>query len=554
MDTSELTKDRTRWWTFLVPAYNLPSRANMLFTSIATLVSFVSLVAFVLRFLRRNSIRNIRGPHVSSRLLGFEYDIGRQDEAGGLETKWAREYGPTWRVTGSFGSDVLMTADPKALQHIYHKSAYNYAKQTAQNHMGYIMSGPNIVWAQGQVHQRHRKLMNPAFSTAQLRSFLPLFQSVTYKVVDKWKSDLSSKKDMDLFVNQWLSRAALDIIGAAAFDYDYKALDDADESALAKAYHGILKDINFRLPEVEILFRAAWDYLPFPILKLFAYTPTKTFNRVRYVRNLYNAYGRKILREKSADVDAEKRSHGKDILSILIRANDSSDEKTKLTEDEILAQMYTLTLAGHETTASTVSFLLYELAKHPEYQDRMRREIMEARGRVAARGDAGFTAEDLDGMTLCLNAIKETLRLHPVVTHLPRVATKDDVIPLAFPIVTASGEAIHEVPVAKGQVINTSMLVYNRLPQVWGADADAWNPDRFSRLDDHKQTYVGVFANLLIEMQVFVAEFVGAFQFSLPDGAADEIQCAPAGNIMVPIVRGKPDLGTALRLRVSLVN
>ena len=66
--------------------------------------------------------------------------------------------------------------------------------------------------------------------------------------------------------------------------------------------------------------------------------------------------------------------------------------------------MYTLTLAGHETTATTFSFLLYEAARHPEYQARMRQEVLEARARVFERGDVEFTQEDLDAMPVCLNA------------------------------------------------------------------------------------------------------------------------------------------------------
>lgn len=75
-----------------------------------------------------------------------------------------------------------------------------------------------------------------------------------------------------------------------------------------------------------------------------------------------------------------------------------------------MAEMYTLTLAGHETTASTISFLMYQLSLHPEYQARMRQEIREVRARVSARTGIDFTMEDLDNMPLCLNAIKVCCR------------------------------------------------------------------------------------------------------------------------------------------------
>ena len=68
--------------------------------------------------------------------------------------------------------------------------------------------------------------------------------------------------------------------------------------------------------------------------------------------------------------------------------------------------MFTLTLAGHETTSSTLTFLFYELSRHPEYQARMREEIRSVRAQITARGGNEFTIEDLDSLTLMMNAIK----------------------------------------------------------------------------------------------------------------------------------------------------
>ena len=65
-----------------------------------------------------------------------------------------------------------------------------------------------------------------------------------------------------------------------------------------------------------------------------------------------------------------------------------------------MAQMAAFTLAGHETTASTITWLLYELARNPDVQEKLRTEIAEKRAEVNARGDQDFTPEDLDSMEL----------------------------------------------------------------------------------------------------------------------------------------------------------
>ena len=174
----------------------------------------------------------------------------------------------------------------------------------------------------------------------------------------------------------------------------------------------------------------------------------------------------------------------------VVKANASEDPKTRLDDDEIIAEMFTLTLAGHETTSSTLTFLFYELARHPKYQARMREEIRNLRARVTARGGSEFTIEDLDSLTLTMNAIKvsrifpptgatsgatyhdishrerrrpqETLRMHPILVGLPRVAEKDDVVPLSRPITSISGEVITEIPIRRGQLIHLSFAGYQR--------------------------------------------------------------------------------------------
>ena len=97
----------------------------------------------------------------------------------------------------------------------------------------------------------------------------------------------------------------------------------------------------------------------------------------------------------------------------VVKANASEDPKTRLDDDEIIAEMFTLTLAGHETTSSTLTFLFYELARHPKYQARMREEIRNLRARVTARGGSEFTIEDLDSLTLTMNAIKVSNIMFP---------------------------------------------------------------------------------------------------------------------------------------------
>lgn len=105
------------------------------------------------------------------------------------------------------------------------------------------------------------------------------------------------------------------------------------------------------------------------------------------------------------------------------------------------------------------------------------------------------------------------MRLHPTVYHLSRTSIRDDIIPLSKPITTTTGGSIDSIPISAGTTLLFSLCGYNRyvaffmlcgrtlmshdsLPEVWGEDADAWNPERFINMDTDRQTNVGLYANL----------------------------------------------------------
>ncbi|TFY76330.1 hypothetical protein EWM64_g7683 [Hericium alpestre] len=237
-------------------------------------------------------------------------------------------------------------------------------------------------------------------------------------------------------------------------------------------------------------------------------------------------FARRIVAESEAQGD-----DGKDIISVLLRANASENPKSKLSDSEVNDQISTLLLAGHETSSGAIGWLFYELAQDPIWQAKIRDEIAVARERLASRGETDFSVADLEGMTAMQAAIKESLRLHPIVWQFMRVAAQDDVLPLALAITTNSGKTISDIPIPKGQNIIISVCSYNRLPEIWGEDADRWNPERFMHLDKKKQIPLGVYSNLMnfsggvracigwrftiIEAQVVTAALLEHFEFSL---------------------------------------
>ncbi|KAK7439362.1 hypothetical protein VKT23_017586 [Stygiomarasmius scandens] len=539
-------------------------------TTIGLLAAIFVFVQYISKSKRR-SLKFLRGPPSPSWLFGNEYDTNHQFEVGKLENPWFNEYGSAFRFTGCFGEEFLNIADPKALQHILHASSYHYPKTRDVRNATRRIFGRAIVWAEGETHQRHRKALNPAFSASQLKTFLSLFQRSTSRLADKWQTELfaQSKDSKVINISRWLPRVTLDVIGESAFDYKFGALEEEDNKLASILRH--LFDDSTAISKQSMFLRAVRRMLPWDPTFHNPFQPDKPVILTREDKR-FNSWleaskdaARDILKKKVESGNSGVEEGDKDILSVLVRSNQLSDPGKRLDDEEVLSQMATIILAGHETTASTTTWILYELARHPEHQKKVREEIEAVR---RAKQDAGeseeFNPNDYDSMPFFSATIKEALRLYPIVITLFRAADKDDVIPLELPIISASGEKLTEIPVGEGQRIHINIPNYNRLKSVWGSDADTWNPERF--LDIKKGTTLGVYANLLtfsagvracigwrfalLEMQAILAGLLSNYEFTIDPEI--EVFRAQIG-LMQPMVRGKEMEGPQMPLGVRPV-
>jgi len=230
----------------------------------------------------------------------------------------------------------------------------------------------------GANHQHHRSIMQSAFRKDPLRGYM----EVMLPKIDEYLLQWQSKSKLTVFPE--MKKLTLFLAGKVFFGLD-----------LSKD----LEKINQAIIQVV---KASTALLPFKI-------PFTTY--------WYGIQGRKVLETYFREILAERRKNPtSDMLGKLCVAE--NEEGDKLTDDDIVNHLIFLLMAAHDTTASTLTSLFYELAKNPEWQDKLRKQSQAFDAEHDLEFDNLSMLEDLD------LAIKETLRLHPPLILIPRRTTE----------------------------------------------------------------------------------------------------------------------------------
>ncbi|KAK0213326.1 cytochrome P450 [Desarmillaria ectypa] len=521
----------------------------------------------VYKRLKRISIASVPGPQWKSWVYGNISEL-LKGEAGEIDFKWQAQYGDIVRVRSAFGEDHLLVSDPKALQYVYQTSGYRFIKHPARKELGRLLTGNGILLAEGDDHKRHRKVLLPGFGGPEAKFYVPVFFAHAGKMASKWRELISTTDEQSAVIDipSWTSHATLDAIGEAAFDYQFGALDNS-ANPLTVAYTNMLFDTFAAATDNSTLSLCLMEWLPNWVIRLFIEkAPIKRLEHVRKARDLTRQVAKQLLNEKYEALAADKPK--RDVMSLLVKANISENPKTRLDDEELLGQMHTITFAGHETTANTLSWTFLELARRPDVQGRLRAEIREKEKAIFKRGDTEFSVQDLDSMPYLTAVVKEVLRFHPVVYNIERVAARDDVLPLIKPVTLTTGKVVQEIPIPKGTTITASIVGYNRNKDVWGEDAHVFNPARWLQGNMSKEVPIGVYGNLfsfagglrscigwrfaVLELHAFITEVVNNFEFSLTK-ESERIRREACG-IMAPTVEGEAEKGSQLPLRVAVAS
>ncbi|CAG8753189.1 2289_t:CDS:2, partial [Gigaspora margarita] len=346
-------------------------------------------------------------------------------EIGVASARLAKQYGGIVRYLGLFNRPYLLISDPKIVQQVLINRSYEYPKHflnitTLQDLVGIH----SILFAHGDSHKRQRKMMHPSFSFANIKEMFPTFVQAGHNLKDIWMKQIGNKKVERVSITAIIPNITLDVIGIVGFNYEFNSTKTTTK--LAQAYQTLIMRNPSQVYEIIEGF--------FPFIKKL---PIPNFKRNN------NAF--KVIQNASAKLVDEKKHAtvlGKDLLSLLVKANDNLPVDEQLTHNELLSQVMTLLLAGHETTSTALSWVLYFLAKNPEAQDLLRKEILD----VLTDRDHMPKFEEIEHLKYLECVFKETLRI---------------------------------VPPCMGTPMLISIYAIHHDPSIWGDDAEYFNPSRW---------------------------------------------------------------------------
>ncbi|KAJ7883949.1 cytochrome P450 [Mycena leptocephala] len=506
------------------PSFPSPTMSTFLTDSLRNLVktgmygtASMALIVILVTYLalsRRSTIRNIPGPPSPSWIFGHMLQLMMPPMYGDYEFKWQKTYGLVYRLKGCFGQDQLMISDPAALKYILNSPHFRLGPlRDSTAHL--LFGDKSVVTANEHAHKRLRAALNVGFTAAAVRNHLPVFEKVAQMLTDRLDESSGASTD----ICPLLSLATISAVTEAILGYPAK---DLGEEFLTNNFQALTLASN--QSAFQILAHAVATGLPTRIRDAAIRLPTRTYKILLTSQLLASNLGNQLVREKT---DAARQGLGTN-ADFYSQLHPSDKTKNALTGEEIAGQTAIILIAGQDTTASTLSFALLELAKAPELQDKLRAEIHSTLG-AARAGSVSY-----DSMPLLNALIKETLRMYPATTISDRTTLEDSVIPLASSIMTSTGEHISQISVRKGQLLQLGLASYNRLESRWGADAHEFKPSRWLEGTVYNGDAFGPYANLLtflggprvclgwrfalLEMQVFICELVGKFSFALPVG------------------------------------
>uniref|UniRef100_A0A670IIC5 Cytochrome P450 family 4 subfamily B member 1 n=1 Tax=Podarcis muralis TaxID=64176 RepID=A0A670IIC5_PODMU len=274
----------------------------------------------------------------------------------------------------------------------------------------FVPIGRGLLVLNGPKWHQQRRLLTPAFHYDILKPYVAQIADSVKVMLDKWEKLIAEDPTKSLEMFDHVSLMTLDSIMKCAFSYKSSCQTDKEQDYYVNA----VQDMT-----LLVFQRVTSAFLRNQLI----YSCTLSGRRFKEACSLAHHHTEKVIAERKESLKNERelekiqKKRRLDFLDILLCAKDENG--VGLSDEDLRAEVDTFMFAGHDTTASGISWILHSMAQHPEHQQKCREEIKDILG---DREDIHW--DDLGKMTYTTMCIKESLRLNSPVPVVSRQLSK----------------------------------------------------------------------------------------------------------------------------------
>ncbi|KAK3425940.1 cytokinin hydroxylase [Eucalyptus grandis] len=355
---------------------------------------------------------------------------------------WSRQYGKRFIYWNGTEPRMCLT-ETDLIKELLSKYSTVTGKSWMQQQGSKHFIGKGLLMANGDdwYHQRH--IVAPAFLGDKLKSCAGYMVECTNQRLQSLRKAVDSGQT-EFEISEYMTRLTADIISRTEFDSSYEKG----------------KQIFHLLTNLQRLCAQASCHLWFPGSRFF---PSKYNREIKSLKMEVERLLMEIIQSRRDCVEVGRSSsHGNDLLGMLL--NEMQEKRSgnglSLNLQLIMDECKTFFFAGHETTSLLLTWTVMLLASNPSWQERVREEVAQV------CNGADPSVEHLSKLTLLNMVINESMRLYPPATVLPRTAFEDI--------------KLGDLHIPKGLSIWIPVLAIHHSEELWGKDANEFNPERFA--------------------------------------------------------------------------